>query len=144
MIGFNYNDGGRAAAGFKGTCKDCAIRAIAIATGKNYKDIYTDIRNLIARFNEEGKINYRKSVRQGVPAPVSKYYLEQLGWRWVPTMKFGKGCTMHLDKEELPSGIIIARLSRHLTAVIDGIINDTYDCSRDGNRCVYGYFVKED
>jgi hypothetical protein len=25
---------------------------------------------------------------------------------------------------------------------VDGIINDTYDCSREGTRCVYGYFTK--
>jgi hypothetical protein len=30
--------------------------------------------------------------------------------------------------------------SRHLVAVIDGVIHDTHDCSRDGTRCVYGYF----
>jgi hypothetical protein len=28
-------------------------------------------------------------------------------------------------------------------AVIDGVIHDTYDPSRDGKRCVYGYFTKE-
>jgi len=27
-------------------------------------------------------------------------------------------------------------------AVIDGVINDTYDCSREGTRCVYGYWEK--
>jgi hypothetical protein len=28
------------------------------------------------------------------------------------------------------------------TAVIDGIIHDTYDPSRNGTRCVYAYFTK--
>jgi len=33
-------------------------------------------------------------------------------------------------------------LSRHLTTVIDGVIYDTYDPSREGTRCVYGYYSK--
>jgi len=33
-------------------------------------------------------------------------------------------------------------LFKHTTAVIDGIIHDTYDPSRAGTRCVYGYFTK--
>ena len=32
-------------------------------------------------------------------------------------------------------------LGNRITAVIDGVINDTYDPSRGGKRCVYGYWV---
>jgi len=56
-------------------------------------------------------------------------------------MKIGSGCTVHLKKDELPKGRVIASLSKHLVAVIDGIIYDTYDCSQNGTRCVYGYYV---
>jgi hypothetical protein len=45
-----------------------------------------------------------------------------------------------LKEDELPKGRIICRLSKHYAAVIDGVLNDTYDCSRKGTRCVYGYF----
>lgn len=27
-------------------------------------------------------------------------------------------------------------------AIADGVIQDTYDCSREGTRCVYGYYQK--
>ena len=57
-------------------------------------------------------------------------------------MKIGQGCKVHLDADELPTGTIICSVSRHLVTVVDGIINDTYDCSREGTRCVYGYFTK--
>jgi len=33
---------------------------------------------------------------------------------------------------------------RHLTAVIDGVIHDTHDPSRDGTRSVYGYYSQPD
>lgn len=67
-------------------------------------------------------------------------YLESLGWTWTPTMRIGSGCRVHLRADELPGGRLIARLSKHLVAVIDGVIRDTHDCSRGGSRCVYGYY----
>ena len=57
-------------------------------------------------------------------------------------MKVGTGCQVHLNAKELPAGRLIVRVSKHLTAVIDGIIQDTHDCSRSGTRCVYGYYQK--
>lgn len=59
-----------------------------------------------------------------------------------PRMKIGSGCTMHLRKDELPSGTIICKTSRHVVTAIDGVVQDTYDCTRDGTRCVYGYWKK--
>jgi hypothetical protein len=57
-------------------------------------------------------------------------------------MKIGSGCRVHLADGELPMGWLIVRCSRHLTAVIDGVIHDTHDPQRGGKRCVYGYFSK--
>jgi hypothetical protein len=37
---FIYDDGGRSAVGFKGNTGDCVTRAISIATGKSYKEVY--------------------------------------------------------------------------------------------------------
>jgi hypothetical protein len=57
-------------------------------------------------------------------------------------MRIGSGCKVHLAKDELPNGRLIVRVSKHITAVINGVIHDTHDFSRDGTRCVYGYFTK--
>ena len=130
---FIYNDGGRSNY-FKGKkgVGDCAIRAIAIATGLDYKKVYDDLKAL----------NNGTSCRNGTPKNVDKKYLTKLGWTWHPTMQIGQGCKVHLDADELPAGTLIVSVSKHLTCVIDGVINDTYDCSRDGSRCVYGYWTK--
>ena len=48
----------------------------------------------------------------------------------------------HLKKDELPSGTLIVSCSKHITVVKDGVLHDTYDCSRRGTRCVYGYWTK--
>jgi hypothetical protein len=55
-------------------------------------------------------------------------------------MQIGSGCKVHLRADELPAGRLVVKLSRHLVAVIDGVIHDTYDCSRGGTRCVYGFY----
>jgi len=47
-----------------------------------------------------------------------------------------------LKKDELPSGTLIVSCSKHITVVKDGVLHDTYDCSRRGTRCVYGYWTK--
>jgi len=140
---FQYNDGGRSDAGFKGTTGDCVCRAIAIATEKPYREIY----DLINEFSKSERIGKRKkgksNARTGVYKRTIEKVMDHLGWKWTPTMGIGTGCTVHLKEDELPNGRLVCSLSKHCTAVIDGVLNDTYDCSRDGTRCVYGYFIKK-
>lgn len=131
-----FDDGGRAAAGFRGEAGDCVVRAIAIATGSDYAWVYAE---LAARQKALGKPN---SARNGVSKKAYRPFLEdELGWTWTPTMRIGSGTTVHLDADELPEGRIIVRLTRHLAAVVDGVIHDTHDPSRGGTRCVYGYWT---
>lgn len=138
---FNFNDGGRSKY-FKGRTGDCVTRAIAIATGVDYLEVYKAL-NKLAKLEKTGKRKTKKSnSRTGVYKETADKYLESLGWKWHSCMKIGSGCNVHLKASELPKGKIICRLSRHFTCVIDGIINDTYDCSRAENRCVYGYYYK--
>lgn len=144
-----YNDGGRAEAGFKGTTGDCVTRSIAIATEKPYQEVYDALHQLAKQYAKEKRDRVAKSIlksgaspRNGVHREIYQLYMESLGWEWVSTMQVGKGCQTHLVADELPSGRIVARLSRHLAAVVDGVVHDIYDCTRGGNRCVYGYFQK--
>jgi hypothetical protein len=57
-------------------------------------------------------------------------------------MTIGAGCQVHLLANELSKGRLIVKVSKHLTAVIDGVIQDTHNPSRGGLRCVYGYYIK--
>ena len=148
-LGFQFNDGGREAAGFKGGVGDCVVRSIAIATQLPYVQIYEDLRaanaayanqrndKLARRLNAKGA-----SPRNGNHRNVFHDYILGHGFDWVPTMKIGAGCEVHLLANELPSGKLIVRVSKHLTAVINGVIQDTHDPSRGGSRCVYGYYIK--
>ncbi len=137
---WNYNDGGRAAAGYKGDARDCFCRATAIAVGRPYQEVY----DLINEYGKSEKITKRKKKRSNARTGTYKYteqkVMEHYGWEWVSCMGIGTGCQVHLRKEELPAGRIICHVSRHMVAVIDGVIQDTYDSSRGGTRCVYGYY----
>jgi len=59
-IKFIFDDGGRAAAGFRGRAGDCVTRAIAIATGKPYREVY-DALNALAAKERTGKRKKKKS-----------------------------------------------------------------------------------
>ena len=132
-----YDDGGRSKY-YKGHTGDCVTRAIAIATGKDYKEIY-DLVNSYSKNDESAS-----SARTGVKPDLVYKIMSDLGWKWVPTMIFGRGCQLHVKEDELPKDkTMILRLSKHLTTVVNGVIHDTYDCSRNSTRCVYGYFIKE-
>jgi hypothetical protein len=137
---FIYNDGGREAAGFKGSAGDCVVRAIAIATLIPYREVYDELAQGMANSRGRHKTRGRRSAREGVFRDVYEPFLESYGWLWTPTMQIGSGCQVHLRKGELPNGRLVVRVSKHVTAVINGVIYDTADPSRDGSRCVYGYY----
>lgn len=155
---YQYNDGGRKEAGFKGHTGDCVARAIAIASGRPYREVY----DRLAEGNKNQRVTRRtrarnarvKTARLGIYVKRKwfKDYMAELGFEWTPTMQVGQGCKVHLDASELPSGRLVVAVSKHYTAMIDGVINDTYDPRRyevgakngvhfsKPTRCVYGYW----
>lgn len=140
---FVYDDGGRAAAGYRGTTGDCVTRAYAIATGTPYAEAYALVAEAQAA---QGKARTGRTFRAG--RKVIDELLAARGFVWTPTMQIGAGCTVHLNSEVYEhayGGLVygpplIVRCSAHVVAVVNGQIRDTYDPSRDGTRCVYGYW----
>ena len=139
-IDWEYDDGGRAAAGYRGLTGDCVVRAIAIAGRLPYQQVYDEINQLALR-ERPRKGRKRSSARTGVFKPTIRRWMDNHGWVWTPTMTIGSGTTVHLRTAELPSGRIVVQVSGHLAAVVDGVLRDTVDCSREGTRCVYGYWT---
>lgn len=139
--GYTYDDGGRAAAGFKGHTGDCVARAISIASGRPYADVYA----ALASGNASQRITkgsaHHNATRGKLTAAHGiwtkrkwfKDYMTSLGFVWVPTMTIGSGTTVHLEPKELPpTGRYVVKVTHHLTALIDGVIHDTYDPRREG------------
>jgi len=166
---FKVNDGGRSKY-FKGEGGDCVTRAIAIASGMDYKEVY----DILAAGNKSQRKSKYDTKTKGTATALHginvkrKWFKDQMaawGFIWVPTMQIGQGCTTHLCKGELPVGRLVVSVSKHYTSMIDGVINDTWNPSRiwtspytgqelktnmfiheDGktiheeSRCVYGYW----
>lgn len=138
-----YDDGGRSQYFNAQNVGDCVTRAICNATGKDYKEVYDALKELAKKERITKRNKKKSSVRDGVNIRTCHKYIEGvLGWVWHPTMQIGQGCKVHLCAEELPKGSLIIQVSSHLTCMKDGVIYDTYDCSRGGTRCVYGYWTK--
>jgi hypothetical protein len=148
--GFVAHDGGRRRAGYRGQASDCVVRAVAIASGRPYGEIYKALaeeaqaeRYMRGRAGFHAACGRGSSPRTGIKTslPWFKSLMESWGFTWTATMRIGSGCKVHLRPEELPAGRMVVSLSKHYTAVIDGVVYDTHDPRRDGTRCVYGYWL---
>lgn len=153
---FMNDDGGRSAAGYRGErAGDCVCRAIAIASGLPYRTVYQALAQGTGTQRASSRTRKRAaSAREGINTRRKWFreYMASIGFTWVPLMKIGAGCTVHLIADELPAkGRYVLCLSRHYTALVDGVIHDTYDPQRESmwidahgtrtvHRCVYGYW----
>ena len=153
---FQLNDGGRQAAGYKGMTGDCVARSIAIASGLPYTEVYAALAQGTGN-QPSGKRGKRTaSAANGINVKRKWFrdYMASIGFMWTPTMGIGTGCKVHLHDGELPKGRLVVSVSKHYTAVIDGVINDTWNPQREtyainadgtksiSRRCVYGYWAK--
>jgi hypothetical protein len=147
-LGMQYDDGGREAAGFKGRAGDCVVRALAIATGTDYRKVYDYCRNRMrSRYTISDETRERlsdaqlkrvkqrytrwASPRTGVPSTVYEPWLKDRGFR-------KRKVKERMLLRDMPcefGTVYVVRVRRnghrngHLVAVIDGTIHDTWNCS---------------
>ncbi|MCA9131402.1 MAG: DUF2786 domain-containing protein [Planctomycetales bacterium] len=130
-VEFVWHDGGRAACGFVGMTGDCVTRAISIATGKVYRDVYQQLGERAL-----------KTPRNGVTLDIYRDLLDSLGWSMCP------GSNIPFIPQVLPKGSVIAQLKSsnsrgdggHLCAVIDHVIHDTWNPA-DDDYILVNYWV---
>lgn len=154
-----FDDGGRADAGYKGYAGDCVTRAVVIASGLPYADVYRQLAdgNATQRLSKHTKRRRQRTARNGINVRRKWFrdFMRSIGFIWVPTMQIGSGCKVHLLLGALPPGRLVVAVSGHYCAVIDGVIHDTWNPTRasivttDGvqsiaHRCVYGYWLLEE
>ena len=132
-MSYRHDDGGRAAY-FRGSAGDCVTRAIAIAAELDYRAVYDELH---VRAKDLGL--KKPSPRSGTNPKAYLPYLEALGFRWVPLVKVGMTGPKPRYTDAPQQGRIILRMGKHLSALIDGAIHDTWD-SR--HRAVYGYWTR--
>lgn len=147
---FIETDGGRSKAGFVGTTGDCVTRALAIATGEPYKLVYNELFETAKEYSRTKKDAVAERIRihgatprRGVNKQIYDIFLKKRGWGWIPKKEEKNGkCLLNEEYFGEKKGTYIVRVSKHLTVVKDGVLLDSYDCSREGKRGVYGYYRK--
>jgi hypothetical protein len=154
-MNYVYSDGGRQAAGFKGSARDCVCRAVAIASGRPYIEIYRALAkgNASQRESSKRKSTGKVTARNGICVHRKwfKDYMVSLGFQWVGIKAVEFGHRMRLTEEEVPRGRLIVSFPKHYAAVIDSVLMDTNDCSlprvtmfSKGEAvvpCLYGYWI---
>lgn len=133
-IPFQFNDGGRTAAGFFKS-PDCVVRAIAIAENISYKDAIKVVRDKLLINKGDYTARQLTAVR-GVPQFVTEMIMAGLGYRYT---QLGN---VRFCKESIPVGRVVVRVRGHVAAVINGVLQDTWDCQKTGRRPLLGYWVK--
>ena len=136
LMEYIYDDGGRSLY-FNGKTGDCVCRSIAIASGRDYKEIYDLIFSTM-----------KESPRNGVNTRTAKFkrLMESLGFRWVATSGIGSHQAVHFIQGELPEGRMVCSVNGHLVAVVDNQVRDIFDCRLNTfgeNRRIYGYWKYE-
>lgn len=122
-FGYNRNDADRPSG--NNMQGDCAIRAIAVVSGKSYTEI---------------EKRFRKWYRgRGISTIVVRSVLRELGWTYVQTSSSSADrdttTLTTLDALDLKKdGAYVLELEGHVVAVVDGTFQDTWDSRYDDQR----------
>ena len=111
--------------GCRGKAVDCVTRSTAIALRLPYRHVYA-LLNEQARCKPPTRTPTLFGAERRVPADLSKG-IGVAGLALSSDHKISATCRVHLKAAELRRSPLIVRCSKHTTAVIDGIIHDTYD-----------------
>ena len=119
MIGYTRDDGGREAAGYKGSAGDCVIRAFCILTGADYRTAYKEFANA-NHWLADGP----KSGRRGIAKTAYESVFKAHGLKKV---KLPKGPRPTYSEAYERYGDCIVSTRGHLCAIVDGDLRDTFD-----------------
>ncbi len=97
---------------------DCVIRAVAHATQKPYIDVWNDLVDLS-----------KKTLNLPNEEATYGVYLENIGWEKQKPMRNSKNKTLRVAQfPSKPRGKYIIQTSGHLTAIVNRVHLDTWDC----------------
>ena len=121
-LAFVYDDGGRAAAGYKGSAGDCVVRAFCILTGADYAEAYREFAYAQSVLGEEKR--RRRSARNGIDNRPMANVFERHGLRRI---KLGRGVKPTWAEAHERYGDCIVRTRGHVSAIVAGVVRDTHD-----------------
>ena len=96
---------------------------------------WMDCERLMKQHAFQGKAGNR-AIYKGIYKEDYSSALAELGWHWCSAPKFVGRKARASDL----TGTVIAQMAGHYCAVVDGVTQDTWDCS---HKMVYGYWKAE-
>ncbi len=111
-------------------------RAIALATGAIYRDVYQQIASMLG-----------SSPREGVIDRIIEDYLSNAGWKRQALDAAHDDHGLLVEEMDFPNGIVIVscrkpdRLNGHLFTICDGTLHDTWDPRDEGAYVVEAYWT---
>lgn len=128
LFPFVICDGGRATSRRPRQTNDCTVRAIALATGADYDFAYDTLKEA-GRKCSRG-FHFRKWAKD---QSFNGFTFE---WMAFPAVKGERRMNPMSFYKLFPQGRYIAKTARHVFAVIDGVVHDSWEQRAD--RCIYG------
>jgi hypothetical protein len=128
---FVYTDGGRSESRRPRQASDCTVIALAVAADLPYDEAY-DILKDAGRKSHRG-FNFRAWADNQI---VRDWFFE---WVSFPAVKGQRRMNPVRFCCEFPKGRYIARVAKHVVAVVDGTMYATFP-ERD-DRCIYGVWA---
>lgn len=108
---------------------DCVVRALALATDREYLDVYSEL------FYLSIKSGYILSDKR-----VVERFLLNHGFVKHKQPKKNKRKYRVAELDELCSDkVIVVSCAHHLTVVIEGVLTDIWDCR---GKCISNYYTK--
>lgn len=108
---------------------DCTIRAIAIATGTDYKIVWDSL------MDSAKKYGYMPNSRENC-----ELFLDSIGWKRQKPFKNGRRKYKLKNVPINKNTSYIFHTSNHWTAIVNNVLRDTWDCRE---WCANSYWIKQ-
>jgi len=134
MIGYTYDDDGRAAAGYRGKTGDCVVRAIAICAREDYRAVYGTMAEHMKRngYAAGGNAYATRERNRKAPRRRGRLNARRVQDRVLEAYGFHK---VRLPEGERPTfteahrryGDCVVGTTKHVSAIAGGALRDTFD-----------------
>lgn len=112
-------DGGREAAGFLGSAEDCVVRSLSLTSGHSYSETYNLVKSWDTDSNPENGV--------------------ELTALWNMMVELGYSFTQSTEVPE--TGNVMVLFTNHVSAVVEGVVMDTFDPTSSEGHKAHGYWT---
>ena len=134
MIGYRYDDGGRAAAGYRGKTGDCVVRAIAICAREDYRSVYgTMAEHMKANgYAASGNAYATRERSRKAPRRRGQLTARRVQDRVLASYGFTKVSLLAGERPTYTEahrryGDCVVGTTKHVVAIVGGALRDTFN-----------------